>query len=761
MQFHVLIHGTDKNGAAEKVNQLLATARITPELLHQPGPGKPLVIKRRFNKAQASSLRDRLVGLGLESSILPLQPGSPASTSATLKRVSQQIQALFKQPSASQVEAATRFSAIQAWVLCGRSMLRPLLEVASLLAVSALLVTALAWLTIAAFRYSFLLGLLVVPCFLAILINCIALVAFFLWPRREPAPVRHTVSNQDDPRLMMFAAVICQMLKAPQPTAISLNLDPNVRAGLFREPSGRLRVSLDVPVPLLYSLNLAELASLIAGECGRLADTTSHTPSLLAEKTRNYLRGYMEQELDLTPLKHAASNLSAPLTAEILRKAIDVLEKGEKWRMHRVSQHLHRFDRIMANSQPSKRSRDLFWGAPAGHLETKVEQIAQARRDYMQEECSDGRIKDQLLIDQVAAAIAADAAVSSSPIPDSSLLQTQTPAHSLIKGLSERDKALSQLMYESLGLNLQRFSLRNRDEVLKRRQQNEHYREVAEQYFSGWFRPRQFWQIPLVTAHRTETLRSLNRCINQLRRLAPERNDLIAQQESLHQQIVELQAAQKISTGGATFKLVHNLSSSSDLASTLKARETRLRECNEELFHQNSIMGERLLLGLTLAQQRGAKIEGVVTALRCLAKLRHRLDKLQLTLDELDIVKAHRKGMIGNVFATYQRELNRAIDTEYQFLARQLEKCPYGFCEPGVTNLGQLLSLRIQQRGSRRTGEQARILLAVINEAHEKISQRAAGIAARMERDYQIEKIRRLPDTMSPASVNTRTKNSA
>lgn len=757
MQFHVLVHCVDGDATTAKLKALLASIRITEDLLHRAGPDKPLLIKRPFSQAQAVKLRDQLLRLGFESSILPqsrlqkpqAQPQTQKaqksaekrgnSSSPEIARIEQQIQALFKAPAKGIGE--TTFSSLSSWLLALRILASPLADILLLLLTCLLPPLAAAWVMVMLAEFSFLLGLLSFPIFLGASICSAALLAFFLWPRQPQPWPQLTLDTKADPRLLLFASKVSQLVSAPAPTTISLTMEgrPHLSAG------DKIKsLHLELPLPLVYTLSLAELASLLAGEAARFSG--NQLPSLkLIEKLRARLRRYATSMLDLSKLEQLQSDLKSAAAADILRRASTTLRLAEKRRAARSHRHLLRTDRLLANSGVSRRVGELFWGASTRGLEKKVNDLNLGIARHSEQV---NREPGGLLVDLVGAAVAAahDAAPSA---PEGAIVRGDHPTRVLIKHLEQYDRALSRLFYESQGFDLKYFQLLSREEITRQQQLDEKLRQIASRYFAGWHQPRQFWQLPAKDAdapvsNTANAVQQLNRCITQLRRLAPERNELLVRQERLKQQLAELRAGRKVIASGGDFKFSYFPAASPETLPSRETLEARLRECSEELFHQNGIMGERLNLGLLLAQKRGLETAAIIEALTCLGKMRSKVEQLQLELNELRLLTASQSAVANVSLSVHQRELSRSLDACYGHLARQLQRCPYHFCDPATANLGHLLQLRIQQRRPYHISDKAELLLEVIDEAHQKISSRAAGIAAQIEHHYQVEKIRRL-----------------
>jgi Zn-dependent protease with chaperone function len=108
---------------------------------------------------------------------------------------------------------------------------------------------------------------------LAVLVSMV--VPLFRWRRGESdSPVLHSAAH---PVLHCFVRALCDLIGAPQPDEIRLNMFPNASAGrqggLLGLVGGRL--VLEIGAPLFYGLELRSLAGIIAHELGHFSQATS------------------------------------------------------------------------------------------------------------------------------------------------------------------------------------------------------------------------------------------------------------------------------------------------------------------------------------------------------------------------------------------------------------------------------------------------------------------------------------------------------
>lgn len=88
----------------------------------------------------------------------------------------------------------------------------------------------------------------------------------------------YKVTEESDPDFYHFIAMICKTIKAPMPKQIELTVEPNASAsfqGGFRDFIKKEQPVLRIGLPLLTSLNIRQLAGIIAHEMGHFSQGNS------------------------------------------------------------------------------------------------------------------------------------------------------------------------------------------------------------------------------------------------------------------------------------------------------------------------------------------------------------------------------------------------------------------------------------------------------------------------------------------------------
>jgi len=158
-------------------------------------------------------------------------------------------------------------------------------------------------------------------------------------------------------------------------------------------------------------------------------------------------------------------------------------------------------------------------------------------------------------------------------------------------------------------------------------------RRRARRYFNGWFLAERFWRLPELALLRDLSLNDaaeqLNVCVNEIRRLTPDRQRLLADYTRLQNQVRELTLAQPVLAAGHDFSFRHGHCDNVTLRPLLESRQQQLTKIMEQLAVQESIMGGRIALGLRLSGRAPEDIEGMQHALSCLFALGPRLHRFR------------------------------------------------------------------------------------------------------------------------------------
>src|SRR5262245_13046514 len=120
-------------------------------------------------------------------------------------------------------------------------------------------------------RYQLGSGLWALLGYLAPIIVGTILVFFMIKPlfaRRSKAVEALRLEPQEEPELFRFVNTICDLVKAPRPRCVQLNLQINAYASLHRGLLGLFRrdLTLTIGLPLVAGLNLRQFGGVLAHE---------------------------------------------------------------------------------------------------------------------------------------------------------------------------------------------------------------------------------------------------------------------------------------------------------------------------------------------------------------------------------------------------------------------------------------------------------------------------------------------------------------
>lgn len=160
------------------------------------------------------------------------------------------------------------------------------------------------------------------PHHMLVAVACLLLSVFMVKPflslvQRRPEP--YAVNEGDEPDLFAFVAKICELVGTPMPSRILLTNDVNAfvrfRKGLISTITND--VDLTIGLPLVYGLNLQQLAGVIAHESGHFAQRSGRRVSYCVNTLCNWF-GRVAYERDFIDDKLAEIAQNVPLTGPIV-----------------------------------------------------------------------------------------------------------------------------------------------------------------------------------------------------------------------------------------------------------------------------------------------------------------------------------------------------------------------------------------------------------------------------------------------------------
>ncbi len=590
------------------------------------------------------------------------------------------------------------------------------------------------------------------------------------------------ISPLQEPQIFSFITQLCEKLSLKAPTEIAFSTAAINSAALlpgFKNiKQGEYRLSLSFPA--LENTSLSQFAALVAADLA----TQSYLPSLRYRALRGCLRSRVGACLTQRDwLAHKLTTLQQSTPKFISRglqwltKSIELtnrqLEKFSQ-RLDRVEHRLQRawlneHDRCSALTIGTDKFADLMityarlsaaaLDANEKNYEDRIEggivtDLPALIRHY-HESTEDNFARDTQRQWHTEVTPRRDEApimreriehITNQSQPG---LITNTDAASTL--LQQRD-ALAQRVtldsYRNAGLPFDPTSLMPTDELTYIATQDILQRQQATIYFNDWFKPFRFWsladyalisEMPLQDASM-----QLSVCVNEIRRLSPDRARLLAEYERLHNQLREILIAQHVLAAGKkfTFRYIHYDGTS--LVPVLEDRQKEIAAIAEKLLQQETVMGGRITLGLRLSGQDQRDVHDLHDALRLLHEIGTRLYKISLDCFQLDQLLQRHHELREADYSLPIKKLETKIDDASRLLIVRLNDIPY----PLDTRHASLKSFventlaQLQTKSRSPILARAQRLLDVLYRVNEKLSRQAADYGTIAEEAYRIEPIR-------------------
>lgn len=670
-------------------------------------------------------------------------PGKRPSVAISVGKAAEDVRALFHLPRTGRVPISLpRRAPLRIWLLGASvalaTMALPLLVLTGFAALGFVLVTLFGF--VAGFSPLAAILLLILPC-MALLLFAAALTVPF-WPASGQAGERLKSSARGDPRLVMLVSGICKVINAAPPAAIYLIPEPR----LMMKPSpGALE--LYVGTPLLACLSIRHLAALIARECGRWSDSRFQPAYALVARLTEWLETSSRKANGFASCRPGAENgeeLRGLLTT-VVERIQDAQILGSKladWWLTRILALLRHQDPLADAYEAA-----ILGGAEAG-FRRKEKAIQPAWKSALRASLQERHL--ELLANSLARLTRDRLNIEAQAPSRTGVIRSGKPAFALLENFEARDEALTSMVYRSHGINpnVQLYSV---EEIRRRKANTEKLRRIGETYYGPWLQDSQYWLMPgpqLPPGNNKKALiTALNQCIRRIRYLSPDRAQILSRHHKTLDQIVELRAARKLQAAGLKFHFRHCSELSEDLGRELFSRESRMKQGREDLRQQNALMGKRIALGLALDQQNRTITKRLYRALLCLGQLSERTEQMAADLRELAILVEYKPSNLPQSYQAHSKELLSNIATAYRSIRRGLQQCPYDFYDRRFPTLAALFDSKVTASSDQpepTLPEKASLLLELFTRAHHHTSELAASYAARMEKGYRIETVKRV-----------------
>ncbi len=274
--------------------------------------------------------------------------------------------------------------------------------------------------------------------------------------------------------------------------------------------------------------------------------------------------------------------------------------------------------------------------------------------------------------------------------------------------------------------------------LLRERQQ------AAARYFNGWLHAERGWRLPdtalIAALPLSDATEQLHVCVNEIRRLTPDRAALLASRDRLQQQLTELRHGTELLSLRQPFTFRLNPGIDPMAAPHLiEAKQIELDKQHEQLALQESIMGGRLALGLRLSGQADDEVAALRDGLAFFTELLERVARLQG--DAALLAELTRHSLESDTQPVLQRLRERVTEASGRLLRRLEQAPPFPERHTETAALRVRRRLQADERGD--IPQQALALCAACRDLHVELSQLAADWASGAEESYAIETIRR------------------
>lgn len=750
--FNVVVQGRLLDGFEhdQVLLQIQQQLRLPPAKARQLLAAKPMLVKQAVPRETAQAYLDRLNGLGIATIIQPVDqtPRADAApryfkTGIRLRRSVRFEYALWKATAQSAALVLAHFTMALG---AGLGLLCYLWFFAGLLTAPPILFSAPLYLLSAS-----------VLVFIGALLSRAWL---------SPKPVADTAPTSDTPTLRNFVDQLCDAIALPAPHEIHLDAG----AGISITPQPGLKhfktanYSLTIGLPALLCLSTQQLAASMAGVLATGARPAAVRRQLLVAGLGNRLQ---HSASNTDPLGEYLERLLAgsdgkPLLATLCVPVRIALKLSTRLHAHSAAT----LARIETNMQEAKnREVDRYMAAVAGSEAFALTLNSWRRLERAHASALNQNFDDwdsDALVDDLPALVrhyysnpdASDPETGSAE-PDNTRLERcglgQQPgivefehgtADSLVENPQTLALAVTQVFY-------QRSHIRN----TRPRQPAEHVMVIAGEraqrqqralnYFNGWFHPHRFWALPEQMLIQRMPLRDaaeqLNVCVNEIRRLTPDRQTQLADYTRLFQQIQELQLGQRVLAAGRPFQFRLARYDLSALPAELELRQQQLQHIMDNLAAQEAIMGGRIALGLRLCGQEFGDLHQTLVNLQPLGA---RLHKLELDTALLEQLLHRLQTLRERRHAQAIAHLENKIDEALAQCQLRLEKIPHPFnSRHRSLNSALQVTLKPDQSGAS-TAIRARVLLRAMRAINERLAQHAADYGATAEEAYKIERIK-------------------
>ena len=611
------------------------------------------------------------------------------------------------------------------------------------------------------------------------------LVALLLRPllsRRRESDAGIQVSPLQQPELFACVAQLCDMLQLPVPQQIAVSTATTnsvaLLPGLKNLWRGEYRLTLSLPA--MENGSFSQFAAVLAADLA----TQTYLPLL---RYRHLAAGAGARLADCLANRDRLGGGLARLTQAAPAKLKGVLEIGKQIveqansGLRKIAARLQRIETRLQNALLHEQDRYSALLAGSEHFAALL--VFRARLEAAARDAVDKNLEDRLeggLVDDLPALIRhycdgtdenftrelqrewADAItprrgeaplvrerierVTQSAQPG--IVITQQPARALLQQRDDIAQRATLAAYTSAGLHYDRDTLLPVEDLTYAATQDMLLRQQAAVYFNGWFQPFRFWNLADYKLIRDmpsqDAAAQLSVCVNEIRRLTPDRARLLAEYERVHNQLREILLAQHVLAAGKKFAFRYISYDGTSLAPELEQRQQQLAAIMEKLAQQETVMGGRITLGLRLSGQDENAVQELHDTLRLLHGSSARLHKIALDCYQLEQLLQRHHQVREADYSQPIKKLETKIDDTCTLLMVRLNDIPYPL-DPRHRSLKSFIEAALEQPADNARSpalQRAQRLLNLLYHVNEKLSRQAADYGTIAEEAYRIEPIK-------------------
>ena len=618
------------------------------------------------------------------------------------------------------------------------------------------------------------LGFLVAPLPLVIAVSLFALTHLPYYLARNNRPPEIVLKAKEEPRLFMLVSAIAKVLNAPAPTSIVLTDSSRLNAtqlstvkdffNLKESLPGDVQLSIGAVLP--QCLSIRDFCSLAAKEMGIFANPKLLRAYWLLQYALQGSRFFSQPHPELQKkLRELNENTSITFVQKLLGFTAAVSEKchGIACAYFERSNALLKYFARGGNKLRLKYQQAFLGGVAiddvidnlvlvdasyASAIEEMLHNNTKARYvNNLPEFC-------EYLLQKNRSTQSEASTAKPRQQSGTGIVTSKAPMRNIINQLEPLCTALTRMSYEHAGLSLDGIELCSLRSLFQHEVKDQKFNHAATEYFLDWLHPLQFWRLPsdasLPTNNTEATITRLNNSIARIRYIAPDRQNWLHRYDKLLKQFSELKAAKKVVVSGNSFDYQRCADSARTLDADLAQRTIQVKEAQVELKQHNSVMGERIALGLKLNTQQkdlSAKLSQALIACQSVAE---KAITLVLAIEELNHILRHKPKNQAQQFQLYVRELTETISEGEKSIRKRLTQCPFDMIDRRYPTMAQFISSQQSPHDSLAMSHEqlivskARDTVAAVNWAYKQINQRAAYVAAAAEKQFGVERIKKV-----------------